>query len=59
MDIEKGLMLLLWFVVALTIIGFVVIIIIGYSTNFNFIFSLQDVTEISKSLLTSNSSLLG
>ena len=58
MDIEKGMMLLLWIVVAVTIIGFVAIIIIGYSTNYNFIFSLQDVTEVGKSIVASKTTLL-
>lgn len=59
MDIEKGIMLLLWLIVALTIVGFVVIIIIGYSTNFDFMFSFQDVTELGKSLVATNSNLIG
>lgn len=59
MNIEKGIMLLLWLIVALTIVGFVVIIIIGYSTNFDFIFSLQDVTQFGKSLVASKSNLIG
>ncbi len=59
MNIEKGIMLLLWLIVALTIVGFVVIIIIGYSTNFDFMFSFQDVTELGKSLVATNSNLIG
>lgn len=58
MDIEKGIMLLLWIIVALTIVGFVVIIIVGYSTNFSFFFGLQDVTEYTKSLVASKTNLI-
>lgn len=58
MDIEKGIMLLLWIIVALTIVGFVVIIIVGYSTNFSFFFGLQDVTEYTKSLVAIKTNLI-
>lgn len=58
MNIEKGIMLLLWIIVALTIVGFVVIIIVGYSTNFSFFFGLQDVTEYTKSLVASKTNLI-
>lgn len=58
MDIEKGIMLLLWIIVALTIVGFVVIIIVGYSTNFSFFFGLQDVTEYTKFLAASKTNLI-
>ena len=58
MDIEKGIMLLLWIIVALTIVGFVVIIIVGYSTNFSFFFGLQDVTEYTKILAASKTNLI-
>ena len=58
MNIEKLMSLLLWIVVAVVIILFVAVIIIGYSTDFNFIFSLEDVSEVTN-VITSKSSLLG
>lgn len=58
MDLEKGMMLLLWIVVAVVIVGFVVLIIVGYSNNFEFFYSLEDVSELTKSI-ANKSTLLG
>lgn len=44
--LEKGLQVLMWLSVALLIVIFVVSIMVGHATDYRFIFSSQDITNI-------------
>lgn len=49
--IEDIAMTLMWIIVALTIIIFFAVIMIGHSTSYDFIFGLQDSPEVTTTLV--------
>ncbi|MEI3607694.1 hypothetical protein SPD48_18580 [Pseudogracilibacillus sp. SE30717A] len=53
--IEKGLQLLMWAVVILMVLIFFAAIIVGHSTDYGFLFSLQQIPELTTaSIIKSN-----
>ncbi len=56
--IEKGLQIIMWSTVALLVIIAFAVIIVGYSTNYEFLFSFQEMPDLSKAIVSNNNGLL-
>lgn len=50
--------LLMWAVIVLAIIVFVGVIIIGYSTDYGFLFGFQNVPSLSETVISNNNVII-
>ena len=56
--LEKGIQIIMWSVVVLMIVIFFASIIIGHATNYDFLFGLQGIDDLSKETVSNSNVLL-
>lgn|GEM_PF-6996209 len=56
--IEKGVQVLMWIVVILTVLIFFATIMLGHATDYGFLFGFENVSELNKTIEMNSNAIL-